>query len=582
MQPPEPTPAEEVTPAASPRRPKVALTLGFVLAGLLVITYAAWTDPILQIPLTAQFGLLQLLPPEYWFGMALLGVAVVLAARSDSDVLFVLVGATLLGVFAVTPGLFELNPPVSDAYFHFSYAQVIDRTGRLPTDPTSYPANWPGLFLVIAFANLLGQPVPLEVIRFFPLFSGFLTFVCLFTFLRSFFSPAIARPATLLSTFLDAWAQYHLSPEGIGLALALLVLATAWERRVPLRMANTLMFLGLVVSHATTAIFLLAFFGLDALFAGLRWQKVAVPQGGGFGAAFNPILAYAAVWLGWLFFIASGSAAIARVAVVTQIGKILNIGQRTADILVARSVNNIYIVPPLLRLGALGFFGLLGVVGLLVLVRHREERGRVRFLAASLLGLGFLAAADALFLGGLFSDRPLMFFSVLVPGLCLYAFRGTPRAPRTEARRSPGHASIRRAVFLFLLIVALVSASTTYYQAAFDFTPPQAAAVSNFFQAHATAVFVLDGTFPQPVWALDQEPQTWQDARFYTVYPATLQTFATSTPAFAVYDQVSTLWYLQGHGINIYDYYVGQQANYSLVYDNGFAQAYLLYHPPGR
>lgn len=578
---PDPGPDEEAADASPQPRPKVALTLGFVVAGILVIAYAAWTDPILQIPLTAQFGLLQLMPAEYWFGMALLGVAVVLAARSDSDLLFVVVGATLLGMFAVTPGLFQINPPVSDAYYHFSYAQTIDRTGRLPADPTTYPANWPGLYLVIAFANLLGQPAPLEIIRFFPLYSGVLTFVCLFAFLRSFFSPAIARSASLLSTFLDAWAQYHLSPEGIGLALALLVLATAWERRVPLRVANTVVFLGLVVSHATTAIFLLAFFGIDALFAALRPRQDAVPQAGGFVPAFNPILAYAAVWLGWLFFIASGSASIARVAVVTQIGRILNVGQKTANILVARSVENIFLVPPLIRLGALGFFGILGLVGLLVLVRHREERGRVRFLAASLLGLGVLAAADALFLGGLFSDRPLMFFSVFVPGLCLYAFRGAPRVPRTHDRPSPSTAAIGRAVFLFLLVVALVSASTTYYQAAFDFTPPQSAAVSNFFQTHASAVFVLDGTFPQPVWALDQQSQSWQEARFYAVYPATLQTFSTPTPAFAVYDQVSTLWYLQGHGINIYEYYVGQQANYSLVYDNGFAQAYLLYHPAG-
>ena len=323
--------ASEGAPAP---RTKVALTLGFVLAGVVVVLYAARTDPIFDIPLSAQFGLLQLLPPLYWFGMGLLALSLALAARGDSDLLFVLAGAALLGVFTLTPVLFEPNPPVWDAYLHFASAEGIVRTGRLPTDPSQYAANWPGFFLVVAFADLIGGLAPVQIISLFPLFSSIFTFVALFVFLRSFFSPSIARPASILSGVLNVWAQPWLSPQGIGLALALLVLATAWDRRVPVRMANACLFVALVLSHATSTLFLLGILGMDALFVQLtpRRRPTRASRATLFGTGSNPFLAYAATWLGWLFFVASGSALVAQTAVATQIGKILQLGEAPAHV----------------------------------------------------------------------------------------------------------------------------------------------------------------------------------------------------------------------------------------------------------
>lgn len=120
------------------RRPgsdKVGLTLGFALAGVLLILYAAQVSPVFDVPTTAQFGLLQVLPGLYWAGIGLLALSVALAARSEKDLLFVIVGAVLIGMFAATPALFEPNPSVWDSYIHYASAQEIIRGGRIPTAP---------------------------------------------------------------------------------------------------------------------------------------------------------------------------------------------------------------------------------------------------------------------------------------------------------------------------------------------------------------------------------------------------------------------------------------------------------------
>lgn len=568
------TPASGVAPEGDDlRRPhdRILLTMGFLLAGWLVILYAAWVSPVFAISPTVQFGLLEVLPSAYWLGLGLVGVSVALAIRGSSDFLFGIVGASLLGIFAFTPSLFEPNAPTWDTYVHFTSAQAITSSGRLPLDPAQYATNWPGFYLVTAFSNMLGGLPPMQLVALFPLFSGIFTFLALYVFLHAFFDAPIARPASVLSAVLCVWAQFHVSPQGIGLALALLILATAWERRLPLRAANTILFLGLLVSHATSAIFLLAFFGVDFILAsvvGFRSRRLE-PDGSRLSAKYSPFLTYGAVWLGWLFFVASGSAEVARTAVVSQINKILQVGDTAASIVTARSVENIYVWPPRLRLAALGLFSLVGLLALAFLLRERGERGRARFLIAALIGLGGLALADILFFGGFFYDRALMFFAVFVPGLCLYGF--------SRLRVRP---IVKQAVVAVLLVGALAAASTTYYQESFNLVSNQSVAVSAFLSSHGNHVLAIDGLFPPPIWSQNEGPGPWIESGFFAIEPVPLSSFAGPSPTFAVFDPTARLWYVQGRGIEIYQQYEAQQAKHSLVYDNGFAQAYLLYSPP--
>ena len=568
-----------------PRRSKTGLVAGFAVAGILVVLYAARTRPVLGIPLDAQLGLLQLLPPVYWAGIALVGLSLGLSARGESDALFVLAGAVFVAVLAGTPILFEPNPPVWDAYIHFAGAEFIIRTGHLPTDPTQYAANWPGLFLVVAFQNLLGSLTPLQYIGLFPFFSGAITFVALFLFFRSFFSSGLARSASIVSMLLDVWAQYWVSPQGVGLALALLVLATAWDRRIPLRATSALLFLGLVVSHTTSTIFLLAFFGIDAVFALTVPRLVAALHIEGPLARvspksrktatewrdalkYNPFLLYATVWVGWLVFVASGTAQTARVALITEIGSLLQVGTKAETVVAQRTLGNIFVWAPRIRLAALALFGLVAVVALVVAYRKTQSRGRARFLAASLAGLSILALMDILFLHAQVYDRALMFFAVLVPAICFYGLAQLHLSPSTK-----------RVVFVILAAGSLAAASTAYYQEAYYFVPNQLISVSQYYSIPGSHVLVFGEILPTPVWAMDQGASPWGQLSFGSARLIPPSEYNGSTAILAGFDPTTKLWYDLGLGVGPYEYFANQQANYSRVYDNGFVQAYLLYSP---
>ncbi len=567
-------PAAANPPTRASGRPnrgcKTGLVVGFAAAGILVVLYAARTQPVLAIPLSAQLGLLQLLPTSYWLGMALLGLSVVLAARGESDLLFVFAGATLVAAMAGTPILFEPNPPVWDAYLHFSGAEFVARTGHLPTSPNEYAANWPGLFLVLAFTDLLGSLAPLQFIALFPFFSGIITFAGLFLFLRSFFSPSLARTASILAILLAVWAQYWLSPQGVGLALALLVLATAWDRRVPMRVANALLFFALVVSHATSAIFLLAFLGFDALLLSVLPVSPRTAAARGTARKYSPFPAYATVWLGWLFYMASGSAETTKVAIVTQIGSLLQVGAKTGTVVAQRTSGNIFLWAPRLRLASLGLFGLFVVVGLIAAFLRRESRGRARFLLASVAGLSVLALADILFFHAQLYDRALMFFAIFAPGICLFGIGQLGVKPRT-----------RHVVVAVLLVASLTAASTLYYQEAYNFVPNQVMSAAQFYSSGGANPLVIGEILPTPVWQMQQAPAPWKSLLFGEATPITPAFLNRSSAVFAGFDPTTELWYELGYGIGPYQYYVSQQDNYSLVYDNGFVQAYLLHSPPG-
>ncbi|MEE9197933.1 MAG: hypothetical protein V3U45_07290, partial [bacterium] len=274
---------------------------------------------VTEVPLTAEFGLLQLLPWTYWVGLSLMGLPVFLALRGGRSGLFVATGALFFAVLAGTPALFEPNPSIWDAYVHLAEAQNIGLNGRLPGDLLAYSANWPGFFLTVWMSSAAMGGAALELLVLFPFLTSALTFLALFVFLRSLFGPTTAAIGSLLGSLLNVWAQFHLSPQSLGLFLALLVLATVWRRKTPLRITASLLFVGLVVSHPTSTILILGILVLDvALRSALRLvrstKRSSVEQEKGF--AYSPALPYGVAWVAWLFFLAIGSSQTAETVIL--------------------------------------------------------------------------------------------------------------------------------------------------------------------------------------------------------------------------------------------------------------------------
>jgi hypothetical protein len=551
----------------TPRRPtnaRILLIAGYSLAGIVQLAVAALSTRITQVPLSAQFGILQMLPPTYWLGMGLIGFATVLSLRERSEVLTVMTGVLFLAALAGTPSLFEPNPRYWDSYVHLSDAQSIQSTGHLTAaNLAQYSANWPGSFLLDSIVMDVGGIPAMTLLRIYPFLSGGITFLAIFVFLRSTFPRPVAGPSAILTSLFAVWAQFHLSPQSLGFVLMLLVLSVIWRRETRWRLMSVILFVGLVTSHPTSTLLLLSVlivFSFASLF-GMR-KSPEVRRDARF--ARRVTATYGLAWFAWLYFRATASSQAAETAIVFRIGRLLSLPESTLNIATARAVENLFTYAPLLRLGSLAIYGLLGFVSLLVLVRQQASRPLARFLFAGLIGPAIIGGADIVGFGGQFYDRSLLFFSTLAPALCLTGLRGLRiRLPKLA----------RHAIVAVLVAASVAAASTVYYQESFNNVTDQAIATSQFLNRAPPKSVIIDGAYPEPVWIPPPDRPSRGVYTFLQAYPTPLQNMS-GPPTYAVFDPIARLWYRQWRGINIYRFYEAERASLPVIYDNGQSTIY--------
>ncbi len=563
--------SEDITVPNLLRYPRGSLVLGFMAAGFALVVLSGLSALVTEIPLTAEFGLLQLLPWTYWVGLFLMGLAVFLAFRNGRNGLFVVTGALFFAVFAGTPALFEPNPPIWDAYFHLAEAQNIGLDGRLPGGVLAYSANWPGFFLTAWIVSAVTEVPPLVLLSFFPFLTSALTFIALFLFLRAFFGSTTATVGSVLGSLLNVWAQFHLSPQSVGLLLALLVLATAWRRRSPFRIAASVLFVGLVVSHPTSTILILGILIFHVAIRSvlrLRRAKGGPSREHEDRFAYSPALAYGVVWVAWLFFLAAGSSQTAETVILQEIGRILQVPEQAFNLATSRSLESVLVLAPQIRLASLASFGLIGIGALIVLSRKPEWRGLAQFMWAALVSLVLFALADILFFGGALYDRGLMLFALLTPAL------GVAGLAALRLRRP-----IRQGILVVFLLISVASASTIYSQEVFYFVSDKSAAASEFLEYVEPESVVFDGFFPVPVWLDRQSKTPYAVIGFFTVHPRALEEFGDTGAVYAVFDGTAELWYRQWRGIEMLRFYEAERSVYSSIYTNGGTTIDLISQP---
>ena len=561
------TAGDEILPPGPQEGVRPGRTLGLAVLGALIIFTSAATTRIQEVPLSAQLGLLQVLPPGYWLGLGLIGASLAWSLRCRSEKLTVLTGVLFFAIFAGTGSLFLPHPPVWDAYSHFGRAQDI-ALGRLPSSPQEYAANWPGFFLNVRFLEALTGLPPILIISIFPFLTAGVTYLCLFLFLRTLTSPSRAGVGATLASLLNVWAQYWIAPQSFGLFLAFLVLATMWRREPAARVANAILFLGLVVTHPTSTVLL-----LTVLFADLGLSQIrrvlhrdqAARDGSEGGFPHNPAITYGIVWLGWLFLRATGSASTVTTTLFSRIGLILRVPEQTVNLATQRTVENLYFWPPLIRIAALFVYFLVGIRALIWLWKGRGSQRLAQVLAAMIGGLVLVAFADILAFGGELYDRSLMLFAAIAPVICLAGLGRRRMQPK-----------VRVAVIAALVAASLVTASTALYLASFYYVSGESMAASNFLQRVDPESTVLDGLYPVPVWIPPEKRISPSQPGFYEVYPRRFSDFGGPLPVYAVFDGTATLWYRQLRGIESYRPYAADRFNYPLIYDNGKVQVHLI------
>lgn len=547
-------------------RPEIVLA--YAITGFGIVVLSGLTTKVYNVPLSAQLGLFQLLPPAYWIGLSLIAASTVISAWRGSDVLVAVTGIILLATLAGTPSLFEPTPRYWDAYVHFAESQSFMVSGRLSSNPSSYSANWPGAFLVIWTVSAASGVPSIEFLGLFPFLTGGLTFLAIFELVRSIFGPVVARQVSVPTALFAVWAQYHVSPQSLGFVLLLMVLATCRRRETTWRLIAVTLFGGLVVSHPTSSILLLSVLGLNAGLSSMPWfhGDVSREEARAEGRMSRRVaVTFAIVWLAWLFFLAVGSSEAAKFAVLTRMEDVLLVPEQTVNVATHRTSESLLTWAPLIRFASMGIYGLAGIVSLVALFRDRGSRGLFRLGLSALIGPGLVAAADIFGFGGQFYDRSLLLIATFVPALC-FAGLGKIRMPK----------GLRRGALVVLVCASVATASTTYYLEAFNLVPVESIAAANFSNTLPAGCVVMDGKFPVPVWIDPARRSLIYHFDFSQVYPIPLSYVGGQVTTYAAYDPTAELWYRQWYGSEIWGFYSSEQANNSLIYDNGWTRIYAV------
>ncbi len=189
-----------------------------------------------------------------------------------------------------------------------------------------------------------------------------------------------------------------------------------------------------------------------------------------------------------------------------------------------------------------------------------------RFFWAALVTLVAFALADVLAFRGLFIDRSLLLFALLVPAVALAGISA-----------SKWRQSVKSGLVALLVLTSLVSASTLYYQEAFYFVSTKSTAVLERLRGVPLPAVVLDGQYPEDVWRSPDQQASWGRRSFYGLYPEPFENLTGSEVAvYAVLDTEWRLWYRQWYGIEIFEFYQAASQNYPLIYSNGQADIFLI------
>lgn len=224
--------------------PLVLATVGFMLACAAAIAHPV-ADP-------AWYGFLTTIGPVWYVGVALMAAAVLLLTK-EADVSAWFVVTLLIVAVDLTASLVYSGPREPTATKHIDMIEQIRHFGRIRTNINVYEA-WPGFFAFAAWiCDLAGIKDPYSLAQYWPAMTAVLRVVALGYMIRAVVpSPRWAWTAALLVLLADPLGQDYLSPQSIGVLLAVLLYGLALRHRQMPQWATVALGLGavaLAVSH---------------------------------------------------------------------------------------------------------------------------------------------------------------------------------------------------------------------------------------------------------------------------------------------------------------------------------------------
>ncbi len=264
-------------------RQKIYLILVFV--SLILFFYSAWQVGPVIVEVEAPLGLASYLAPGYWIGLALL-VATSIFAFLDrelkKDAIFITI-LIALGLFLLGIRVFvEANAVDSTAYYPTSEVYNLLAAGHLDiTNPSSIATyySWPAIHFISASLLEVTGAYLLPIMKYTPLF-WILCFVFITYGIGKRFKLEPERCFLLsflaISSWLIAFAGFYYARfPAMMLFMLLFMLLIVPRRTIADRVAVTLMFAALVLTHGLTAmavlpaVILLSFYRRDYSFVAL-------------------------------------------------------------------------------------------------------------------------------------------------------------------------------------------------------------------------------------------------------------------------------------------------------------------------
>lgn len=533
------------------------------LIGFAVVVASSLGHQVQEIPTSAPFGLLGMLPIGYWAGLAIMLMSLALGLRDGNETLFFTQTALLFLSLWGAPSFFESYPSTWDSYMHYYSSVEIARSGAVPLDPNfAYAFNYPGFFVLSASYTLLGEPPALAFIRFYPLFAALVTIAAIYLFVRTYVPGTDYRLAFVIAAFANVWLQFNFSPQSLGLAAGLLVFVCLEREGLEWRLAAIGLFVFIVVAHPTTLVFVLGAVALKEIVGRfyrfviarhrpIRWDR---PW---------PIGAFILIWVAWLITGASSFSSNLAVFIWERLQYLGYVGEQVANQWQMRASPENILGPlyPQMRTAAVGLFIVATLVSLIIYLYVRKRSPAVfpkNILALFLLPF-FIVPLDALFFNGQLYDRGILYLVLVAPIIFVPMFIGRAK-PRLKV--------VLTAV---ALVVVVMAASTVFYQESLYISNDQSIAASTYMAEEVPPTYVVGGYYPYDVWSL--EPEEYSRLKFNTAWGSNGESIANLTTYYGsgsyLFDETTELWYRQWGVRFMYDYYVDQAADYYRVYDNG-------------
>ena len=553
----------------NPRLSRLLFILTFLGFSISILSSAG--VQVVWIPLENQFGLLQVLPWQFWLGFSICVLSILLGIRIDTKGVFLTKAILLFAMIWGISAFFEENASVWDSYYHFSTTMEVVRTGYIPSfDPNLYTVNWPGAFIFMAESKMVPDIDPHVYMRFFPPLVAALTLAATYLFLRNYISGISTRVAVVVMMFLNVWFQFHTSPQAIGFLLGILTLLSIQRREVEWKILGIVFFAALAISHATTmfavvATLVCAYFIQRISFWGMEIESKMRTFS-------NPAILFTVLALSWLFFNALGSSTTLVRALQTQLAQIFLFEERVGGIISARATENIYPIPPNIRMIAIGIFVAISLMFLLYTIlsrilskRSTEKTGTGVFLAIpiSFFIVSFLlAAGDILTFGGQFYDRNILAIALISPIFAIGVASLLDHEKRTSGKkkRRKEKSRGRRLGMIFIAcisIIAFANFTTVFYQENFYIVSDASFSARGFLDDNAQSETEIEG---------GMFPPSFEE---FAEGVGNFNSSSRPTANILVLDIHTELWRRQWQGITVYEQKVKRSMTMNRTYANG-------------